>query len=247
MSLLKRLQNMVRYGFGEQARARKTAAKRERKKARFDSAERWERDAGFARRRYSSYEAYVLHQASKLDGIIDRLRETDRQEFAEFLERFSKCTALDERGSVLCLGARLGTEVRALHALGHFAIGIDLNPGPDNPYVLPGDFHSLAFPDGSLDAVYSNALDHAFDVDRMVREAARVIRPGGLFLAEIDVGFGEGSVPGDFEATHWKDSQLLIDRIRDTAGFAVESVCEIGETRGHQCRQVVFRKPGTRA
>jgi len=247
VSFLKRLRNVVRYGFGARARARKTADKRERKKARFDCAERWQQDAGFARRRYASYEDYLHHQASKLDGIIDRLRETEPQEFAEFLERFSKCTALEARGSVLCLGARLGTEVRALQALGHFAIGIDLNPGPDNPYVLPGDFHRLAFQDGSLDAVYTNALDHAFDIDRAVREAARVIRPGGLFLAEIDVGFGEGSIPGDFEAAHWKSSQLLIDRIRDRGGFTVESVREIGETRGGRRRQVVFRKPGTPA
>ena len=47
---------------------------------------------------------------------------------------------------MLCLGARLGTEVRALHNLGYFAIGIDLNPGVDNPYVLMGDFHKLVFP-----------------------------------------------------------------------------------------------------
>lgn len=243
MPFLKRMKNIVRYGFGSEARARKKSDKLRRKAERFGSAERWEQDSGFARRRYDSYEEYVRHQASKLDGVIDRLRENEEQEFSDFIGRFSDCAPLAGMRSVLCLGARLGTEVRALHALGHFAVGIDLNPGPENPYVLPGDFHGLVFPDGSVDAVYSNALDHVFDLDRMVREVARVMRPGGVFLAEFEVGFGEGHVPGDFEATHWKDSQTLIERIRDAAGLAVESVTELGQTRRGRRRLVVFRRP----
>jgi SAM-dependent methyltransferase len=242
LPFLKRLLHIARYGVGPEARARKQADKRRRKAERFGSAERWQQDSGFVRRRYDSYEDYVQHQASKLDGVIDRLRETDEEVFRDFQERFAGCAALAGMRSVLCLGARLGTEVRALHALGHFAVGIDLNPGPENRYVLPGDFHGLVFPAGSVDAVYSNALDHVFDLDRMVSEVARVIRPGGVFLAEFEVGFEEGHVPGDFEATHWKDSQLLIERIRDAAGLAVETVTELGQTRRGRRRLVVFRK-----
>ena len=90
-------------------------------------------------------------------------------------------------------GARLGTEVRALHRLGHFAVGIDLEPGPDNHYVLPGDFHHIVFPDGSIDAIYTNALDHVFDLERVLGEVARLLRPGGLFIADIELGYEEAS------------------------------------------------------
>ena len=144
---------------------------------------------------------------------------------------------------MLCLGARLGTEVRALHSLGHFAVGIDLNPGPKNPYVLPGDFHDLVFADGSVDCIYTNALDHVFELEKVIAEATRVLAPGGIFLAEFEIGFSEGHTPGSYEATHWRDSQQLIDTIRDLGKLEVEQVDELGDTRRGDRKLVVFRKP----
>ncbi len=241
MGFVSRVRNILRYGPGEKGRARKQADKRAAKAARFAS-DRWTQEGDFARRRYESYDEYVQHQASKLAGVADRLRETEQRDFDHFLERFSACRPLSEMRSVLCLGARLGTEVRALHRLGHFAVGIDLNPGDENPYVLPGDFHGLVFPDGSVDAVYTNAIDHVFDLERMIGEARRVLRPGGILLAEFELGFGEGHVPGDFEATHWKNADVLVEQIRQMGTFAVEEVEDLGQTRRGQRRQVVFRK-----
>lgn len=240
---VRRLRNALRFGVGKEALERKRAEKRRAKRERFDS-DAWRRDAGLAQRDYASYDEYVKHQSSKLAGIIDRLRETDAVEFEEFRERFAGCDALSHAGSILCLGARLGTEVRALHSLGHFAVGIDLAPGPDNPRVLHGDFHALVFPDGSVDAVYSNALDHAFDLDRMVREISRVLRPGGCFVAQIYHGFEEGGIPGDFEAVWWASADLLIAKIAKAGGFEVGEVRPLGRTRRGPGKLVVFRKPG---
>jgi len=239
---VKRLRNVLRFGIGDDALARKRAEKHRAKRQRFAS-EAWHRDGVFARRRYASYDAYVEHQSSKLAGILDHLRKTDAEELEEFRERFASCDALADAGSVLCLGARLGTEVRALHSLGHFAVGVDLAPGPDNPRVLYGDFHALVFPDASVDAVYSNALDHAFDLDRMVQEAWRVLRPGGRFVAELDAGFGEGSLPGDFEALSWTHAEVVIRSIANAGRFEVEKVGPLGDTRRGLRRLVVFRKP----
>ncbi len=143
----------------------------------------------------------------------------------------------------MCLGARLGTEVRALHALGHFAVGIDLNPGEGNGYVLPGDFHAIVFPDGSLDAIYSNALDHVFALDRLVGEVRRLLRPGGLFVLDLMQGYEEGNVPGEFEATIWRDRDSFIERIVELGGFASEGVRDLGYTRRDHWTQVVLRKP----
>ncbi len=242
MASLKSIVNALRYGMGPGAREKKRAAKKRAKEQRF-SSEAWEHGDEFARRRYGSYDDYVSHQASKLDDIYDRLVETEPEVYEEFVERFRACAPLADARTVLCLGARLGTEVRALHSLGHFAVGIDLNPGPKNPYVLPGDFHDLVFADGSVDCIYTNALDHVFELEKVIAEATRVLAPGGIFLAEFEIGFSEGHTPGSYEATHWRDSQQLIDTIRDLGKLEVEQVDELGDTRRGDRKLVVFRKP----
>jgi SAM-dependent methyltransferase len=239
----RRVSNVVRYGAGTSGRERKKAAKAKRRDSRFFESERWQHDTDQAKRSYGSYDEYVAHQASKLRGILHRLRETEDEDYAEFRRRFEGCSALDEARSVLCLGARLGTEVRALHALGHFAVGIDLNPGESNPYVLPGDFHAIVFPDGSVDAVYTNALDHVFDLDKVIGEVGRLLRPGGVLVIDLVQGYEEGFVPGDFEATIWRDRESFIGRIRDLGGFALETVRDLGHTRRDRWTQALFRKP----
>ena len=135
---------------------------------------------------------------------------------------FAGCRALDGRHAVLCLGARLGTEVRALQERGHLAIGIDLNPGQDNPYVLPGDFHDLVFADGSFAAVYTNALDHLFDLPRLAAEIQRVLAPDGVLIADVAPGFEEGQLPGAFEATAWPKIDELVRALGD-AGLRLVS------------------------
>jgi SAM-dependent methyltransferase len=242
MKALKRLSNISKYGLGAGARERKRADKEQRRHERFHDADLWEHGDDGARRKYASYDAYVEHQASKLDKIAPRLREKESEDFAEFRRRFATCVALEGARSVLCLGARLGTEVKALHDLGYFAVGIDLNPGVDNPYVLAGDFHQIQFPDGSVDAVYTNALDHVFSLERVVAEVARLLRPGGIFIADLELGSEEGFVPGEYEAVMWRDHQALIDRIAEHGRFEVEQTRDLGKTRRDQWTQVVFRK-----
>jgi SAM-dependent methyltransferase len=235
----------ARYGIGPEAQQRKKADKAKRRDIGFFENQRWQHGEAEAKRRYGSYDEYLAHQASKLDKIVHRLRETEDEDYTEFKRRFEGCAALRGARSVLCLGARLGTEVRALHALGHFAIGVDLNPGADNPYVLPGDFHAIVFPDGSLDAVYTNALDHVFALDKLVGEVRRLLRPDGVFVVDLVQGYEEGYLPGEFEAAIWRDRESFIKRIRDLGGFATESVCDLGHTRRDHWTQAVFRKPAS--
>jgi SAM-dependent methyltransferase len=243
MKALKRLSDISKYGLGAQARERKRADKERRRHARFHDTDLWEHSEEGARRRYASYDEYLEHQAAKLDQIAPRLREKEDEDFAEFRRRFATCAALDGARTILCLGARLGTEVRALHDLGYFAIGIDLNPGERNPYVLPGDFHRIVFPSGSVDAVYTNALDHVFSLEQLVGEVQRLLRPGGVFVADLVLGSEEGFTPGEFEAVMWRDRQALIDRIKTLGRFEVEQLRDVGRTRRDLWTQVVFRKP----
>lgn len=242
MAGLKRIANILRYGLGPKAKARKRAAKTAARHAQFQDDSRWDRSAGGATRHYASYGDYLAHQAAKLDGIVDRLHDTEAEDFAEFRRRFAACAPLSEARSVLCLGARLGTEVRALHSLGHFAVGIDLNPGPANPYVLPGDFHQVVFPDGSVDAIYCNALDHVFDLDRFLGEVRRLLRPGGLFVTDLVDGYDQGFVPGPYEARLWRDSRAFAAEIAARGRFTLVETRDLGVLRLAHWSEAVFRR-----
>jgi len=49
---------------------------------------------------------------------------------------------------------------------------------------MPGDFHQLDFPNDHFDFVVSSAvLHHASNIVQVVREAKRVLKPGGKFVA----------------------------------------------------------------
>ena len=191
-----------------------------RKRALFRKfGERWKTENnGFQKRGYDSYDAYLEHQKAKLEthefgGYDEEFREALRQ----------RLTSLDlgwQGRNVLCLGARIGTEVKAFLDLGAFAVGIDLNPGAGNRYVVHGDFHDLQFAPNSIDVVYTNSLDHAFDIDRFAKEVLKVLKPDGVFLVEAVQGRDQGINPGFFESFFWKNIDQLV-RVFENAGFAV--------------------------
>jgi len=180
--------------------------------------EEWNARSTFQNRSYASYEAYLEHQKAKLET----------HDFADYDTEFRK--ALRERlagldvawqgRTVLCLAARIGTEVKAFLDLGCFAIGIDLNPGKENRYVVQGDFHDLQFAPQSVDVVYTNSLDHAFDIDRIAKEVLKVLKRDGLFIVEAVQGRNQGVNPGFFESFFWKNIDELI-RVFEIAGFRV--------------------------
>lgn len=172
----------------------------------------------FQSRRYDSYEAYLEHQKSKLGTHAFGNYDT---EFRTALrERLAALDVAWQGRTVLCLGARIGTEVKAFVDLGCFAIGIDLNPGKENRYVVQGDFHDVQFASDSVDVVYTNSLDHAFDVNRIAKEVLRVLKPDGMFIAEAVQGSAQGVNPGFFESFFWKNIDELIGAF-EKAGFHV--------------------------
>lgn len=172
----------------------------------------------FQSRKYDSYEAYLEHQKTKLETHDFGSYDT---EFRTALrERLAALDVAWPGRTVLCLAARIGTEVKAFLDLGSFAIGIDLNPGKENRYVVQGDFHDLQFAPNSVDVVYTNSLDHAFDVDRIAKEVAKVLKPGGLLIVEAVQGRDQGVNPGFFESFFWKNIDELI-RVFENTGFKV--------------------------
>ena len=131
-----------------------------------------EQEENFRYRNYSSYEEYVSHQSQKFNEILKMEGGFDNKIILWYRKTFYKRfrylpSFLSKSATILCLGARQGTEVEVLRDIGYKnAIGLDLNPGPENPYVKQGDFMALEYPDSSVDMVYSNCIDHAFDLSK---------------------------------------------------------------------------------
>jgi SAM-dependent methyltransferase len=178
----------------------------------------WQPQGIFKKRCYESYQEYVEHQKTKLNRLLKNPKLGDLSkydvEYRQTLrERLEGLTFLQHHPNVLCLAARLGTEVKAFIDIGCFAVGIDLNPGPENHYVIVGDFHQLQFADHSIDAVFTNSLDHAFDLQKIIGEIHRVLKPGGRFIAEIYRGTSEGCQPREFESLSWENTDDIVSQV----------------------------------
>lgn len=138
------------------------------------------------KRKYNNYQQYLDHQRGKLSKKLAYFQETSEKRLEGFIKRLRDISPKIPGNKVLCLAARLGEEVKAFRELGHSdAIGIDLNPGPDNEYVIEGDFHNIPFEDGIFDGVYCNCIDHAWDLRKVSIESERVLKPNGILVLDI--------------------------------------------------------------
>lgn len=176
-----------------------------------------EKEGGLAKRDYADYEEYLTHQKLKLDEMV-RMKggfsNFDIFDFRlKFYARFRHLTRLlPSDAKILCCGARQGTEVDVLRDLGfHAARGIDLNPGEGNPLVEVGDMMKLDLPDNSLDLLYTNCVDHAFDLDQLLTEHRRVLKPNGYLL--YDIAFNEQEGAGIWEAIEWDRAEDILERL----------------------------------
>lgn len=90
---------------------------------------------------------------------------------------------------VVDLGAGTGILSRALAALGHEVVPVEPDPAmrarlaEASPGLTPlaGSAEQIPLPAASADAVVAGQAYHWFDRDRANAEAARVLRPGGVF------------------------------------------------------------------
>ena len=156
---------------------------------------------------YKSYEDYIKHQKSKLE----KLKSIDDSKFEEYLlDRIKHENIIPIKSVVICLGARTGGEVRVFKHLKHFAIGIDLNPGHNNYDVFPADFHNLPFSNFVADVVFTNTLDHAFDIGCMLLEIKRILTYQGIIIIEVPLGLVTKE-PGLYESMWWLDINVIIN------------------------------------
>lgn len=208
---------------------------------RYDAMHPWSEQGGLKKRAYDNYEDYVRHQTEKFHKTANYREITKDEHYTKFRQRFEQCAELNDKHTVLCLGARVGMEVKALIDMGHFAVGIDLEPGLHNEYVLQGDFHRLIFSEVSVHAVYTNCLDHVFDLDKILSEVRRVLQPDGVFLIDFMIGEEEGYSADAFESFHWSSTSDLIQAIERRA-FKLMVERAVPDTK--RWRQAVFCPQG---
>lgn len=216
------------------------AQRNEQHRVGFES-EAWKHGGTISARVYASREEYVAHQREKLDQKQGQTFLSREKAIRRFRRRFELIDGLPRHASIICLAARRGEEVEAFIGLGHFAVGIDLNPGAENPYVVTGDFHALQFAEGSVDCVYTNSLDHAFDLPQIVREVRRVLKPGGRFVVDIVYGHEEGYVVGDHDAMHWGRSEDFARHLATLGGFRLETFKDLAAHGSEFWTQAVMR------
>lgn len=144
--------------------------------------------------------------------------------------------ALEKRGRcrVLDLGAGRGWASRALAAAGHQVVAVDaladteigLGCAAQQAHAAGVEFgcvqaavEDLPFSANQFDAVVSfGLLPHIVDLDRVFREVARVLRPGGVFLALGEPFRGELT-------TH-------LQRFQDRLEYLVARLWQIGSLPG---------------
>src|SRR5262245_1643720 len=100
-------------------------AKREmRRRAAEWRSDAWEHNPAYSRRTtLGDYQTYRQTQISKMEAMISAGQaQRSPRDIALFLSRF-ETLPLPRAASVLCLGARLGSEVEAFIKHGQFAIG----------------------------------------------------------------------------------------------------------------------------
>jgi len=215
------------------------AAKKLFEKVLKDEDGAWTKQDGLNRRVYHSYPEYVQRQKSKLSDGIAWLKNYDK-EYRKSLRESLINQAESWRGlRVLCLGARTGTEVKAFLDLGCFAIGVDLNPGKDNKYVVTGDFHNLTYADKSIDVVFSNSLDHVYRIRKFLSEAKRVLAPKGLFIVDLEGPKKKGD--DKWGSLHWDSDKDLIDVFKQ-CGFALRKETDIKSI--WFTKQLIFQMTG---
>jgi FkbM family methyltransferase len=220
----------------------------------------WFEQGALSRKKYPNYQAYLDEQKSKLPGIRPRdLRRYDKEYGQELRNRLSPLSArylhdsgyrLSLPGTALCLGARQGTEVRIFQELGWFAVGIDVNPGPNNRYVVMGDFHKLPYPDGSVDVVFTNSMDHVYRPRKFCEGIKRVLKPHGIFLCEVHKPrersklARKGVCSSDrWASLWWKEYKDLVAVIEE-CGLKLADDTEVKDSKCDVDRFLKFFKPG---
>lgn len=128
----------------------------------------------------------------------------------EHTRRMIELGKLKTHSNILDMGAGAGETVRLLNEMGYAAHGIDIEPRSE--LIERGDMLHTQFPDESFEGVISQCAFYVSgDVRSALREAYRLLRPGGVLMLS-DVWFtdaAEAVGSAGFEMLHREDMTPL--------------------------------------
>ncbi|MGH2456014.1 MAG: methyltransferase domain-containing protein [Candidatus Limnocylindria bacterium] len=139
-------------------------------------------------------------EEAQLEAIVTRLEaRATHPAFVRMMDEYLDAMQVDAVASVIDLGSGTGVVARAIARRPAFAgrvVGVDLSSYlvataerlaqeeglGDRLEFRTGDSTQLNMPDGSFDAAVAHTLlSHVTDPAAVIREAVRVVRPGGTF------------------------------------------------------------------
>ncbi len=128
-------------------------------------------------------------------------------------------------GSVLDLGGEKNAEY-IWHIRGDFivtAVNIDHAAKPDIIHDLE---KPLPLPDASFDHVLLvNVMEHVFEYRQLLREATRILKPGGLVIIAVPFLFPIHPSPNDY----WRFGRQTLERECQDAKLIVEKITPLGK------------------
>lgn len=189
----------------------------------------------------------IWEQAGGPQGRINRISRRDEyRAMAPYMEQLPKCARL------LDGGCGLGDWTLYFARQGFSVAGLDLSRQtveqlqarfPEAEFV-DGDIRRTSFPDSSFDAYFSWGVFEHFEsgLQDCVREAFRVIKPGGLLFVSVPLDNLRHAVLGSFArprpAGHklrfyqWRLTRAELARELGIGGFEVLEVVPINKRQG---------------
>ena len=150
--------------------------------------------AEMRRRNIDCTSSYIVRMARKIGmvkGITvgDRFKSWDVLSTIQFIQDH-----LSPDAPILDIGAYASEVLCALHRVGYTNLtGVDLNPAlrympyADKITYVQSDFMRTPFNDASFSAVTAiSVIEHGFQSKKLLKELARIIKPGGYFIASVD-------------------------------------------------------------
>lgn len=166
-------------------------------------------------------------EAFEMRGVVDILRAArERQAFQPgpagilcnpfYLSRRELAAAIEEdaqlmKGRLLDVGC--GTmPYKRLFTSAEDYVGMEIN-GSSKKADVYYDGRSFPFKDAEFDSILSTqTLEHSFHPEEFVRECARTLKPGGLFLLTVPFMWNEHEAPFDFARYSSFGLKALLER-----------------------------------